>query len=162
MNNFIVMNIIDIMKENIRVLEPKYNVYETDQLDDEALALIMKPERNIELLKRNKIEMKANGFSVTKEKVETVRIDPSGTVFDIVHPNCICISEEGRIFVGDSMGSIYSCTVYVQGVDQFEVVKETRITHKELEGDQINSLILHPELPDHLFVQSRDNCVRLL
>ena len=37
-----------------------------------------------------------------------------------------------------------------------------KIRHKELLGDQINQIIMHPESEKQLFVQSRDNCVRLV
>ena len=37
-----------------------------------------------------------------------------------------------------------------------------KITHKELDGDQINSIIIVPDSTNQLFVQSRDNCTRLI
>lgn len=36
------------------------------------------------------------------------------------------------------------------------------IKHKEIEGDQINALIIHPESKNQLYVHSRDNCIRLI
>ena len=33
---------------------------------------------------------------------------------------------------------------------------------KEIEGDQINELIIHPERKNQIYVHSRDNCIRLL
>ena len=37
-----------------------------------------------------------------------------------------------------------------------------KITHKELDGDQINQIIVVPDSTNQLFVQSRDNCTRLI
>jgi jouberin len=37
-----------------------------------------------------------------------------------------------------------------------------RIAHKELDGDQINAITVHPEHLNQLLVHSRDNCIRLV
>ena len=31
-----------------------------------------------------------------------------------------------------------------------------------MEGDQINTIIVHPEIQNQIYVQSRDNCIRLI
>jgi len=81
--------------------------------------------------------------------------------FDYVHPNCLCYNANGRLFVGDSRGYISVWDVNIrQGnlyVDNFFQIRQ-----KELEGDEINQLIVHPENENKLFVHSRDNCIRLL
>ena len=123
----------------------------------------MNPERNIQMIK----EVREEHDTVIKDKYkfktkQKITIMKNGTLFDIVHPNCITISEEGRLFVGDSQGSIYVCDVQIESARKFRIANKFRITHKELEGDQINSIIIHPEEINHIFVQSRDNCVRLI
>jgi len=70
-------------------------------------------------------------------------------------------SEDNRLFVGDSKGTI---SVWDIALRHGKIVKENhfKITHKELEGDQINQIQVHPEYTNQIFVQSRDNCVRLI
>ena len=63
--------------------------------------------------------------------------------------------------MGDSDGGIYCCRIQIN-YSETHIDQEARISHKELQGDQINCMIPHPEFPDQIFVQSRDNCVRLL
>ena len=84
-----------------------------------------------------------------------------GTIFDKVHPNCLVFSDSGRLFAGDSRGAVSVWDVSMRH-GKLEVENHFKITHKELDGDQINSLIIHPEAQNQLFVQSRDNCVRLI
>ena len=43
-----------------------------------------------------------------------------------------------------------------------QIVDHFLIKHKEIEGDQINEIIMHPESKNQLYVHSRDNCIRLL
>ena len=84
-----------------------------------------------------------------------------GTIFDQVHPNCLKFSDSGRLFVGDSRGRI---SVWDVSLRNRNIVAENhfKITHKELDGDQINSIIIVPYTTNQLFVQSRDNCTRLI
>lgn len=67
----------------------------------------------------------------------------------------------GRLFVGDSRGRISVWDISVRSgnvyADNFFQIKQ-----KELEGDEINQLTVHPEHENKLFVHSRDNCIRLL
>ena len=67
----------------------------------------------------------------------------------------------GRLFVGDSRGHI---SVWDINVRQGNIYADNYfpIRQKELEGDEINQLIVHPEHENKLFVHSRDNCIRLL
>jgi jouberin len=70
-------------------------------------------------------------------------------------------SDLGRLFVGDSKGSISVWDVELRH-GKLVVENHFRLDHKELEGDQINSIKLHPDYVNQIFVQSRDNCVRLV
>ena len=67
-----------------------------------------------------------------------------GSIFDQVHPNCITFSDAGRLFVGDSRGRI---SVWDIGLRHGDIVAENhfKITHKELDGDQINTIIVVPD-----------------
>jgi len=78
-----------------------------------------------------------------------------------VHPNCLKFSDAGRLFAGDSRGRI---SVWDVSLRHQRIVAENhfKITHKELDGDQINSIIIVPDSTNQLFVQSRDNCTRLI
>ena len=81
-------------------------------------------------------------------------------LFEKKHPNAMVFDNEGRLFVGDSHGQInvwrISIGRTVDAVDHF------LIKHKEIEGDQINRLIMHPESKNQIYVHSRDNCIRLI
>jgi outer membrane protein assembly factor BamB len=60
----------------------KQNIYDIEELDDEALRLIYHPEqKNI----------------TSKAKY---------SFYDHVHPNCLTFGDDGRLFVGDSSGKI--------------------------------------------------------
>lgn len=58
-----------------------------------------------------------------------------------VHPNCLVFSDSNRLFVGDSLGGI---SVWDISIRYGNVVAENhfKVTHKELEGDQINNIII--------------------
>ena len=101
--------------------------------------------------------MKINYSNQNNEQFQTME----GSIFDQVHPNCITFSDAGRLFVGDSRGRI---SVWDIGLRHGDIVAENhfKITHKELDGDQINTIIVVPDSSNQLFVQSRDNCTRLI
>jgi len=125
-------------------MQAKPSIYEADQLEDEALALIMRPERKVQYTGKEKT-------FVTME----------GTIFDQVHPNCLKFSDAGRLFAGDSRGRISVWDVSLRH-NKIVVENHFKIQHKELDGDQINSIIVVPDWTNQLFVQSRDNCTRLI
>jgi jouberin len=83
------------------------------------------------------------------------------SVFDYVHPNCMVFNSNGRLFVGDSRGHISVWDITLKN-SQLQADNFFQIRQKELEGDAINQLIVHPEHENKLFVHSRDNCIRLL
>ena len=115
-------------------------IYEQDQLEDEALELIVRP----------------NKAGTTLKGTTTM-----ASVFDYVHPNCMTFNENGRLFVGDSRGHI---SVWDLSIRQGNIYADNyfKIRQKELEGDEINLILVHPEYQNKLFVQSRDNCIRLV
>ena len=75
----------------------KQSLYQEDQLDDEALQMIMHP------IRQNKVEVKP----LSQSEKKTMK----GTIFDAVYPNCLCFSDGGKLFVGDSRGTISACEV---------------------------------------------------
>lgn len=83
------------------------------------------------------------------------------TVFDHRHPNYLIFDELGRLYIGDSLGSIhiYELTI-ANGKPLLNKIKI--ITHKELEGDNINKIMIEPGEKRRLIVHSRDNCIRLI
>lgn len=83
------------------------------------------------------------------------------SVFDVVHPNCLTFAESGRMFIGDSTGTI---SVWDVSLRYGNLVAENhfKIMSKELEGDEINEIRVHPEHTNQLYVHSRDNCIRLV
>jgi len=79
------------------------------------------------------------------------------------HPNCLSFDENGRLFVGDSFGQINVWQVTIS-FDRVIVPEDHHflIKHKEIEGDQINEIIIPEDSKNLLYVHSRDNCIRLI
>ena len=77
------------------------------------------------------------------------------------YPNCIAITSQGRIYVGDAQGQI---SVWDIQNHAGQIVAEGyfKITHMELEGDAINQIMPVPNNHQQLLVQTRDNCIRLV
>jgi hypothetical protein len=65
------------------------------------------------------------------------------------HPNAMVFDNEGRLFVGDSHGhiNVWRVLLIEKGGGEIEVkmLDHGLIKHKEIEGDQINEIIVHPE-----------------
>lgn len=79
------------------------------------------------------------------------------------HPNCLAFDNYDRIFIGDNIGHITVIRISIN-YGNVDIVDHFEIKHKEMEGDEINQIIPHPN-PENLtqiFVQSRDNCIRAL
>jgi len=83
------LNILEV--PNIKTGGP-IGIYEQDQLDDEALELIVHPEK----LTSKTMGKSTNGKTTTS----------SFAMSDYIHPNCMTFNENGRLFVGDSRGHI--------------------------------------------------------
>ena len=95
----------------------------------------MKPHSKVEMTTQNKTDI---GLNV---KVTT---STTKSVFDVVHPNCLTFAESGRMFIGDSTGTI---SVWDVSLRYGNLVAENhfKIMSKELEGDEINEIRVHPE-----------------
>ena len=102
----------------------------------------MRPERKVKVT--HKVTKTGGSAAKPETTTKTVTTEVDGTIFDIVHPNCMVFSDGGRLFVGDSKGTI---SVWDVALRHGKLVAENhfRITHKELEGDQINNIQVHPE-----------------
>jgi jouberin len=70
-------------------------------------------------------------------------------------------SDAGRLFVGDNRGAISVWDVSLR-FSNLKAENYFKILSKELEGDQINQIRIHPEHINQLYVHSRDNCIRLI
>lgn len=83
------------------------------------------------------------------------------SIYDTIYPNCLAFSDQGRLYVGDSYGIISFWDITLKGGNIY-ADNYFKIRQKEIEGDQINQIICHPEFQNKIFVHSRDNCIRLL
>ena len=59
------------------------------------------------------------------------------------------------------MGQINVWRIVVQGTEA-HATDGMLLKQKEIEGDQINAIMVHPEIQNQLYVHSRDNCIRLI
>jgi len=75
------------------------------------------------------------------------------------HPNILKFDDEGRLYIGDSLGSIHIWDVHVK-YNKVSVSKLKELSHSELNGDAINTLNILPYEKKRLLVHSRDNCIR--
>ncbi|KRX05440.1 WD40-repeat-containing domain [Pseudocohnilembus persalinus] len=74
------------------------------------------------------------------------------------HPNSICFDRHGRLFAGDSLGSIHVFDLNNINDNSNQIQKLQTIEHQSIEGDPINQV--HFINSDDLIVHSRDNCIR--
>jgi jouberin len=82
------------------------------------------------------------------------------TVLEHRHPNSLIFDPYGRLFIGDSQGSIHLYEVRIVN-SKLLCNKIKIINHKEIVGDNINNIMIEPKRM-RLLVHSRDNCIRLL
>lgn len=82
------------------------------------------------------------------------------TVLDKRYPNSIVCDEFGKIYVGDSLGGVHIWEVKL--INDLKISKIKSISHKKLEGDEINCLRINPGDKAKLLVHSRDNSIRLV
>ena len=69
-------------------------------------------------------------------------------------------NKAGDLFIGDNRGDIHQISTKVtQDIDKTGYYY---YSHPELEGDQINKIIVNGESMKELYVHSRDNCIRLI
>ena len=89
---------ISILTEPTMDLGARATILEADQLDDEALETIMNP------ITANKREIEEQEPLLNNGQSEKKTV--KGTIFDQAYPNCLCFSDSGRLFIGDSRGTI--------------------------------------------------------
>lgn len=132
----------DINAKAERELGTKKSVYEYEEnLEDDTLRLIMNPQDNSNLLEENRSPSKSTNLDTDRQQI----IDKQyKTLMEKKHPNCLTFDHSGRLFIGDSFGQINVCRIDVNGSDA-TIVEKFLLKHKEIEGDQINAIIVHPE-----------------
>lgn len=114
-------------------------------------------KRTEEYLKR--MNIKKEDFMDLNDTEKTNLIEK--TVLEHRHPNSIFFDELGKLFIGDSLGAIHIWEFRI--INAKPICNKIRvITHKEIEGDDINKLYLESGPKRRLVVHSRDNCIRLL
>lgn len=77
------------------------------------------------------------------------------------HPNCITIGNDGRLYVGDSLGIVHVWEIQLR-YQKVDVVKIRIIDNPETAGDQVNCVGLYPNDTKRVIVHSRDNCLRTI
>ncbi len=83
------------------------------------------------------------------------------TAIDHRHPNTIVFDQNGQLYIGDSLGYIHIFELRLdKGTPNLQKIRS--ITHKDLEHDTINKIILIPTHTKSFLVHSRDNCIRLI
>ena len=133
----------------------KASIYEQEQLEDETLEMIVRPNQRAGVTTINNMQNTGAAGGTT------VVTKTSQTVFDFIHPNCLTFNSNGRLFVGDSRGHISVWDVTLRH-GKIYADNYFKIRQKELEGDEINLIVVHPEYQNKIFVHSRDNCIRLV
>jgi len=156
---------VSINQKAAMTLGTKKSIYEYEEnLEDETLRLIMNPQDTPDDIKNQYSPTKSTaGNSTEREKAINKGYK---NLMEKKHPNALVFDNDGRLFVGDSHGQINVWRVYVDPTqstkNMVKIADHFLIKHKEIEGDQINELIMHPESKNQLYVHSRDNCIRLI
>ena len=83
------------------------------------------------------------------------------TALDHRHPNTVVFDITGRLYIGDSLGSIH---IWLLSIDrEYPKMEKIKIlSHKELEQGTINKITIIPNQSQRLLVHTRDNCIRLI
>ena len=66
------------------------------------------------------------------------------SIVDRVYPICITFADSGRMFVGDSKGTISVWDISQRHGNLYSD-NHFKITSKEIDGDEINEIRIHPE-----------------
>ena len=83
------------------------------------------------------------------------------TALDHRHPNTVVFDQNGQLYIGDSLGYIHIWELSLdKGTPNLHKIRS--ITHKDLEHDTINKIILIPTQTKSFLIHSRDNCIRLI
>ena len=96
----------------------------------------MKPHKKVEVTKTT--------ITASGKKINTKTTTVGQSIFDVIHPNCITFNQAGRLFAGDSRGQI---SVWDVSLRYGSLIAENhfKIISRELDGDEINSIRVHPE-----------------
>ena len=121
------------------VLGSKKSIYaDDDNLEDETLRLIMNPQDQ-------ESHLLLGGANDEKDEEEIKHEQKMKKLVSRKHPNTLAFDNKDTLFVGDSHGQINVWRISIQ-FQRVTVVDHYLIKHKEIEGDQINSIIVHPEI----------------
>lgn len=106
-------------------------------------------------------QLRVRDVSVVEKVVslDDTHHDQFQNLLDHRHPNCLKFDENGRIYVGDSLGMVHVWDIEVR-FRKLSISKIRVVAHKEFEGDPINSISLLPFDKRRIIIHSRDNCVR--
>lgn len=86
--------------------------------------------------------MAQKGTFLTRE-VEQELAKNYKTMLEKRHPNCLTFDNNDRIFIGDNIGRITVLRVSIN-YGNVDIVDHFELIHKEMEGDEINQIIPHP------------------
>ena len=107
----------------------------------------------------NKMNIKKEDFNNLNDTEKNNLIEK--TVLEHRHPNSIFFDELGKLYIGDSLGAIHIWEFRI--INSKPICNKIRvISHKEIEGDDINKLYLESGPKRRLVIHSRDNCIRLI
>lgn len=95
-------------------------------------------------------------YSLTTENEKLL----TPTILDKRFPNSIASDNFGKVYIGDSLGTIHIFEVVYD--DGIKVSKIKSVSHKKLEGDEINKITIDPLEKERILVHSRDNSIRLI
>ena len=97
---------------------------------------------------------------VKKKDINKITI-LENTALDHRHPNTVVFDQNGQLYIGDSLGYIHIWELSLdKGTPNLHKIRS--ITHKDLEHDTINKIILIPTQTKSFLIHSRDNCIRLI
>ena len=117
---------------------------QADNLEDEMLRLIMNPQD--ELVSGNFGPLSSsNRGSKSKGSGKEGDFTKYKQLVEQRHPSALTFDEtKNLLFVGDSQGQVNAWRVRVAN-NTVQVVDHFMVTNKEMDGDQINEIIVHPE-----------------
>lgn len=86
----------------------------------------------------------------------------NNTILDKRFPNSLCVDYNGKLYAGDSLGTIHIWDIKLGEDKEILISKIKSITHRKLEGDDINNITINPTNQKKLLIHSRDNSIRLI
>ena len=104
--------------------------------------------------------IKKGGPGIKKRDKENIVLLEQNSL-DHRHPNTLSFDISGQLYIGDSIGYIHIWELIIDK-GKPKLNKLRIITHKDLEHETINKLIIVPNQTKRMLVHSRDNCIRLL